>query len=58
MTDTNPFADKLQIIDCRPRVNAELNHAKGKGYEHPAQYHIRKVDHRRKVGHEQWHGHG
>ena len=25
IADTNPFGGKLQIIDCRPRVNAELN---------------------------------
>ena len=36
--DTNPFVDKLQIADCRPRVNAEFNAARGKGYEHQAQY--------------------
>ena len=34
IADTNPFNERLQIIDCRPRVNAELNAAKGKGYEH------------------------
>ena len=28
----------MQIIDCRPRLNAELNAAKGKGYEHSSQY--------------------
>jgi hypothetical protein len=38
IADTNPFNERLQIIDCRPRVNAELNAAKGKGYEHQAQY--------------------
>ena len=38
IADTNPFVDRLQIVDCRPRVNAELNAAKGKGYEHQAQY--------------------
>ena len=38
IADTNPFADRLQIIDCRPRLNAELNAAKGKGYEHSSQY--------------------
>ncbi|KAL1529335.1 hypothetical protein AB1Y20_000289 [Prymnesium parvum] len=34
IVDANPSAERLQIVDCRPRVNAELNHAKGKGYEH------------------------
>lgn len=38
IVDTNPHREALLIIDCRPRMNAELNHAKGKGYEHPAQY--------------------
>lgn len=38
IADTNPFVERLQIIDCRPRVNAELNKTKGKGYEHQAQY--------------------
>ena len=38
IADTNPFNERLQIIDCRPRLNAELNAAKGKGYEHQAQY--------------------
>lgn len=38
IADTNPFVERLQIVDCRPRVNAELNAAKGKGYEHQAQY--------------------
>jgi len=34
IADANPSAERLMIVDCRPRVNAELNHAKGKGYEH------------------------
>ena len=38
IADTNPLNERLQIIDCRPRVNAEVNAAKGKGYEHQAQY--------------------
>ena len=38
IADTNPFVEQLVIIDCRPRVNAEFNAAKGKGYEHQAQY--------------------
>ena len=38
IADTNPFNEQLQIIDCRSRVNAELNTAKGKGYEHQTQY--------------------
>eukprot|EP00308_Calcidiscus_leptoporus_P008237 CAMPEP_0119368348 /NCGR_PEP_ID=MMETSP1334-20130426/15011_1 /TAXON_ID=127549 /ORGANISM="Calcidiscus leptoporus, Strain RCC1130" /LENGTH=857 /DNA_ID=CAMNT_0007384965 /DNA_START=102 /DNA_END=2675 /DNA_ORIENTATION=- len=36
--DTNPLEAQLAIIDCRPRVNAELNRAKGKGYEQAAEY--------------------
>ena len=36
--DTNPFVERLQIIDARPRMNAEVNAAKGKGYEHQTQY--------------------
>ncbi|KAL1519176.1 hypothetical protein AB1Y20_003436 [Prymnesium parvum] len=43
IADTNPVTDRLQIIDCRPRVNAALNHAKGKGYEHSAQYVMAKI---------------
>lgn len=38
IADSNPFSERLQIIDCRPRLNAELNAAKGKGYEHSSQY--------------------
>ncbi|KAL3906361.1 MAG: hypothetical protein SGPRY_010578 [Prymnesium sp.] len=34
IVDANPSGERLQIVDCRPRINAELNHATGKGYEH------------------------
>ena len=43
IADTNPSAGKLHIIDCRPRINAEVNAVKGKGYEHAAAYGMAKL---------------
>jgi|TARA_B100000459_G_C8575415_1_gene200700 hypothetical protein len=28
----------LQIVDCRPKLNADVNRARGKGYERPQDY--------------------
>ena len=38
IADTNPFVEKLQVIDCRPFINAQSNKIKGKGYEDTAHY--------------------
>lgn len=38
IADTNPFGETLHIIDCRPKLNADMNQVKGKGYEHPSHY--------------------
>ena len=27
-----------QIVDCRPKLNADVNRARGKGYERPQDY--------------------
>ena len=28
----------MQIVDCRPKLNADVNRARGKGYERPQDY--------------------
>ncbi len=38
IAETNPFGGSLRIIDCRPKLSADANHIRGKGYEHSGAY--------------------
>jgi len=38
IAETNPIGETLHILDCRPKLNAEVNQVKGKGYEHACNY--------------------